>query len=130
MSRAVSRLSRHSKPSHGIARRLMVRWSHGHGCAVSPIARRLMAPRAPDRAIGGEDGIFGPLQHRDARNRKTTLLAHVGSCAQGSGDVVHGVPSGFLVGVDPGWGDEFGDAVGGPDDGPFTSVDGCVMETA
>ncbi len=52
------------------------------------------------------------------------------SCFEECWEVVDGVPSGFLVGVDPGWGDEFGDAVGGPDDCPFTSVDGCVMETA
>ena len=44
--------------------------------------------------------------------------------------MVGGVPSGFLVFIDPGWWNEFGDTIGGEDDRPVAFVDFGMMVTA
>jgi hypothetical protein len=44
--------------------------------------------------------------------------------------VVGGVPSRFLVFIDPGWGNEFGYSIGGEDDRPVAFVDFGMMVPA
>jgi len=49
---------------------------------------------------------------------------------QQGAQVISGIPPWFLVFIDPGWWNEFGDAIGGEDDRPVTFMDFGMMMPA